>query len=143
VPVPFLTEVSDVRLKNHDEGKSCIPPRMEFKLIKQPYGGEIFEEKNLYTKIFSYDKILAKNATKFCIRTCCKGDYIVIDSEGRTKSINRVFIDAKTDRADREVWPLLALDDEILWTVGLRYNEAYRVTGDTKRILKVTYINSD
>jgi tRNA(Ile)-lysidine synthase len=97
-------------------------------------------EKNIYTKIFSYDKILAKKATRFCIRTKNEGDYIVIAPDGRTKKLNRLFIDAKTDREDREILPLLALDDEILWAVGLRYNEAYRVTEDTKRLLVVTYL---
>jgi tRNA(Ile)-lysidine synthase len=115
-------------------------PRLEFSLMNAADEPENFMKKNVYTKIFSYDKILAKNATRFCIRTRHEGDYIVIAPDGSTKKLNRVFIDAKTDRKDRECWPLVALDDEILWAVGLRYNEAYRVTEDTKVILTVRYI---
>jgi tRNA(Ile)-lysidine synthase len=118
----------------------AICPKLEFLRTERPQGDKNFMEKNVYTKIFSYDKILAKNLSGLCIRTKREGDYIVITPDGGTKKLNRVFIDSKVDRKAREIWPLIALGDEILWAVGLRYNEDYRVTEDTKTILKVTYI---
>jgi tRNA(Ile)-lysidine synthase len=114
--------------------------KLEFSLMKPSDADMNFMEKNVYTKIFSYDRILAKKIGSICIRKKQEGDYIVITPDGSSKKLNRVFIDAKTDRADRLVWPLVTLGDEVLWAVGLRYNEAYRVTDETKNILRVSYI---
>ena len=91
--------------------------------------------KNNYTKIVDYDKI----KDTLCIRTVTDGDYITINSQGNTKKISRVFIDNKIDRNDREIWPLIADDNQVIWVVGLRYNDAYRIDDRTKKVLILKY----
>ncbi len=92
--------------------------------------------KNNYTKVFDYDKI----KDTFCIRNAKSGDYIKIDTEGSSKKLSRIFIDNKIDRRERERFRVIASGDEVLWAIGLRYNESYRIDDNTKKILYLEYI---
>ncbi len=97
---------------------------------------------NRYTKWFDYDKI------KKCpmIRTRQKGDYLTI-ADGRGgmihKSLKSFLVDQKIPRTERDRLPLLAEDDHILWVVGYRISEYYKVTENTKRILEVQFIRKE
>lgn len=91
--------------------------------------------KNNYTKVVDYDKI--KGA--LCIRNATDGDYITINEMGNTKKLSRIFIDNKIDRNERTTWPVVADDNQVIWTVGLRYNEKYKIDTDTKKILVLRY----
>ena len=92
--------------------------------------------KKIYTKVADYGKI----DDAICIRTPQEGDYIVIDSAGKTKKLSRVFIDNKIDREERRLWPVVASGHEIIWVVGLRYSEKYKVTQETTRVIHLKYI---
>lgn len=88
--------------------------------------------KNLYTKWFDYDKIKCKPL----IRTRKSGDYLTVDENGKKKMLNRYMIDTKIPRELRDqVW-LLADGDHIMWVIGYRISEYYKITEDTKRILE-------
>ena len=91
--------------------------------------------KNNYTKLADYGKI--KGA--LCIRTPKNGDYIIIDDKGNSKKLSRVFIDNKIDRDKRLSWPVVACGSEIIWAIGLRYSEAYKIDGKTEKILYMEY----
>lgn len=91
--------------------------------------------KNNYTKMADYGKI--KGA--LCIRTPQEGDYIIIDDKGNSKKLSRVFIDNKVDREKRLSWPVIACGSEIIWAVGLRYSEAYKIDDKTEKILYMEY----
>lgn len=106
--------------------------------------------KKTYTKILDYDKIKGtlykkqhfedKNfENRLLLRTPRENDYIIINQEGQHKKLSRVFIDNKIDRELREQWPVVAINDEIIWAVGLRFNELYRVSEGTHTILKMIY----
>ena len=96
--------------------------------------GNSIPKKN-YTKYIDYAKI----KDTLCVRTPEDGDYIVIDVNGNTKKLSRVFIDAKIDREKRLDWPVVACGKEILWVVGLRFSPAYHVDENTNRIMKIQY----
>lgn len=95
--------------------------------------------KNTYTKYFDYDKIMGT----LCIRKPMQGDYIRIDGKGSTKKLSKLFVDMKIDRKVRESIPVIAVMDEVLWVIGVRYNEAYRVDDNTKNILCVEYVGGN
>ncbi len=86
-----------------------------------------------YTKWFDYDKI--KNT--LLLRGRCPGDYFVIDASGRRQKLKKYLINEKIPREEREDLLLLAEQNHVLWAVGYRISDAYKVTGDTKRILEV------
>ena len=91
--------------------------------------------KNDYTKMADYGKI----KDTLCIRTPMEGDYIVIDDRGNKKKISRIFIDNKIDREKRASWPVVACGNEIIWAIGLRYSEAFKVDDTTEKVLYMKY----
>jgi tRNA(Ile)-lysidine synthase len=97
-----------------------------------PYetGGEI--PKNQYTKWFDYDKI---NGV-LSVRTRQNGDYITLSGGGR-KTVNRFMIDEKIPKEKRNQIQLLADGHHILWIIGYRISEYYKVTAHTKYVLQV------
>lgn len=88
-----------------------------------------------YTKWLNYDKI--KGTVE--IRTRRPGDYLVVDASGGRKKLKDYFIDCKVPRQDRDRMILAAQGQEILWVVGLRISEAYKVRPDTKQVLEMVY----
>ena len=97
---------------------------------------------NQYTKWFDYDKI------KKCpvIRTRKPGDYLTI-ADGRGgmihKSLKSYLVDQKIPQAERDRLPILAEGEHVLWVMGYRISEYYKVTENTKRILKVQLIRKE
>lgn len=90
--------------------------------------------KDTYTKQFDYDKILCG----FSVRTCKEGDYFTIDSRGSKKSYRRYCIDEKIPADIRGDIPLIVDGSHILWAVGYRISEYYKVSAETKHILEIT-----
>lgn len=86
-----------------------------------------------YTKWFDYDKI--KDTVQ--IRTRRPGDFLQVRAEGGHKKLKDYLIDSKIPQKERDTLVLLADGSHILWIVGRRISEAYKVTQETKRILEV------
>jgi len=61
-------------------------------------------------------------------------------SGAREKKLKEFFIDAKVSRARRDEIPLLVCQGQIVWVVGFRISEAYRVREETKKVLSVEVI---
>lgn len=97
------------------------------------FGQKISEKK--YTKWLDYDKI----RNNLSVRTRKSGDYLVINEEGSRKKIRRCMIDEKIPEEQRAMIPLLTREDEVLWMVGGRISEKYKITPNTKRVLEVRY----
>ena len=98
------------------------------------YEGQKIEEKT-YTKWLDYDRINCNPS----VRTRRQGDYLIADSKGSRKRLTRVMIDGKIPREDREKIPLVVCGDEVLWMVGYRMNERYKITSLTARVLELEY----
>jgi tRNA(Ile)-lysidine synthase len=94
---------------------------------------EIAED--LYTKYFDYDKI----EYVLSLRTRLEGDYLTIDSFNHIKKLKSYFIDNKIPKEDRANILLLADGSHILWVIGHRISNAYKVTERTTRVLKVHF----
>ena len=92
--------------------------------------------KNNYTKWFDYDKI---DNTIF-IRSRSEGDVLQIDQQGSMKKLKSIFINNKVPRDKRDTVPLLADGKHIMWIIGDRISEAYKIDEGTKRILVVEVI---
>lgn len=91
----------------------------------------VLSNQNTYTKSFDYDRI----ETSLHIRTKKSGDYIVL--KNGSKKLKDYFIDEKIPRDKRETIPLLADGNRILWIIGYRYSDAYKITSYTDKILQV------
>ena len=88
--------------------------------------------KNQYTKWFDYDKI----KDTLSVRTREPGDYFMIGN-GKTKKLHRFFIDEKIPEDLRDHILLLAEGNHILWIIGYRISEYYKVTDTTRNVLEV------
>lgn len=95
---------------------------------------DIGKTENVYTKKFDYDKI--NGILK--IRYRMAGDYLVINPDGRRKSLSDFFTDRKVPRSERDRTLLLTCGKEVLWVVGLRTGESCRIDTKTKTVLTVT-----
>ena len=79
------------------------------------------------------------NPTDLRIRSRRPGDYITpLGMTGR-KKIQDFFVDEKIERKDRDSIPLICLGSEVLWVIGKRINEKYKVKESTKQILHLEY----
>ncbi|MBO5198324.1 MAG: tRNA lysidine(34) synthetase TilS [Lachnospiraceae bacterium] len=97
------------------------------------YEKNIIIPKNNCTKWFDYDKIKGT----LNLRTRKEGDFLQIRQDGGTKSLKSLLIDEKIPVERRGRLPLLAVDSHILWVIGGRASEAFRIGEDTRTILKV------
>ena len=85
------------------------------------------------TKWFDYDKI--ENTVQ--IRTRRPGDYLQVQAAGGHKKLKDYLINSKIPKEERDQLLLLAAGSHILWVIGQRISEAYKVTLKTKHILEV------
>jgi len=56
---------------------------------------------------------------------------------------NFIFIDLKLPIEERNEVPILCFDNEIAWLVGYKVSESFKVTKDTKRIIRITFIRKE
>jgi tRNA(Ile)-lysidine synthase len=86
-----------------------------------------------------YDKIKGS----IVIRTRNKGDYLTVNSLNQKKTLKSYFIDEKVPQSERDGILLLAEESHIIWVIGARISNYYKVAQDTGRILCVTYTCND
>ncbi len=84
-----------------------------------------------YTKWFDYDKIKGT----LSVRTRQTGDYITL-KDGKKKTIKAFMIDEKIPRSRRDEMLLLTEGHHVLWIIGCRISEFYKITDETQQILQ-------
>ena len=75
------------------------------------------------------------------IRTRKAGDFFQPLGLQGTKKLKKFFIDAKIPREKRGEIPLIASEKEILWVMGMRIADPFKVLETTKKILLIKKIN--
>ncbi len=99
-----------------------------------------FDYGNLkYSKCFDCDKI----NESLMLRTRKTGDEIVIDEKGSRKKLKDYMINEKIPAAVRDEVPIFAIGKDVVWVVGYRMSEAYKITENTKRILRITVFKEE
>ncbi len=73
------------------------------------------------------------------VRTRMPGDYIVPFGMKGTKKLQDFFVDEKIKKEERGRIPLVCLGQEVLWVVGRRINENYKVTEKTKEAIYIEF----
>ncbi len=67
-----------------------------------------------------------------------EGDRFVPFGMKGHKKVSDFLIDAKRSLPEKERQEVLLSGDEIVWVVGLRIDERYRITHETKNVLRIT-----
>ena len=109
-------------------------PELSFEVFSYEKAME-FPQK-MYTKWFDCDKIKGTPV----VRTRQTGDYIMLDKD-RKKALRRFMIDEKIPADKRDQVALLADGDHIMWIIGWRISNYYKIGPDTKRVLQVKIKN--
>ena len=65
--------------------------------------------------------------------------FFTFGKDQKRKSLSRYFIDEKIPRQLREEIPLVADGSHIVWIVGRRISEYYKIKESTKRYLKLEF----
>ena len=106
--------------------------RARISVIGRDYTREVIQKP--YTKWFDYDKI----SSCLELRTRKSRDYLTINSDMGQKSLKDYLINEKVPREDRDEILVLADGNHVLWVVGYRISEYYKVTDETKSILEIS-----
>ena len=88
-----------------------------------------------YTKWLNYDKI----NEDIWLRSRKAGDYLTVNRQGGRKKLKSYFTEEKIPVEEREQTALAVCGSEVLWVVGHRISEAYKVGKNTREILEITY----
>ena len=90
-------------------------------------------------QFFDYEKLkLGIN-----IRNRRTGDSFKPLNSNGTKKLKEYLIDQKIPRENRDRIPLIAKDNEIVWIVGNKISDKFKVTENTKSVLKLKYIKKN
>ena len=120
----------EIRLRTDlDETFRVGPASIRLHAIPRKKEPEI--PKNQYTKWFDYDKI----NVGLSIRYRKNGDYLTLSGGGK-KKLRRFMIDEKIPEDERDRIPVLADGDHVLWVVGYRISDYYKITDETEHILE-------
>lgn len=91
---------------------------------------------NKLVKCFDYDNI----KSGIYVRNRKNGDKFIPLGMNGSKKLKDFFIDEKISKEEREKIPLVLDGDEIIWVVGYRISEKYKVGSSTKNVLVLEYI---
>lgn len=111
-----------------EEGEMALP-KVEMSIFSYKKGTQF--PKNMYTKWFDCDRIKGTPV----VRTRRPGDYMTL-ADGSHKALKRFMIDEKIPRQLRDQVPLLADGSHVMWIIGYRISEFYKIGPDTTRILQ-------
>ena len=116
-----------------EEDKENILGSLHFEIKDRDFSQNI--PTDLYTKWFDYDKI----KYSLNVRFRREGDYLTVNDQNSKKLLSDYMTNEKIPSEKRDEIPLLADGEHILWVVGYRISNYYKVTDETKKIVVATY----
>lgn len=108
---------------------------ISFDVLNNNNNNEQYNFQNNLIKYLDYDKIV--NA--IVVRYRKQGDRINPIGLKGTKKLKDIFIDMKIPKDIRDTIPIVQIDDDIAWVVGVKVSDKFKITQKTKRILKIEY----
>jgi tRNA(Ile)-lysidine synthase len=97
---------------------------------------QVVEEGNSYTACLDLDR----TGDKLTIRPRRPGDRFQPLGMSQPKKLNEFMIDSKIPRAWRRRVPIVCSSGQIIWVVGWRIDERVKVTGKTRKVLRLEMV---
>lgn len=106
-----------------------------FKVRVFPKEKNLILDKSKNTRYFDFDMVKGSLG----VRNRLDGDRIRPFGMKGTKKLKDYFIDEKIPKDLRDRIPLIVDEENIIWVVGYRTNDLYKITENTKKILSISY----
>ena len=132
------------KLEIRKEAKSPVqkPKRIRLEMEKEAFFGKwtLFLGKQIRKNTQSTKNLVFLDIQKTpMLRVRCRkpGDRVAI-GEGKTKSLQDVFVDAKIPREERDLYPIVVnKKDEIIWIPGIRFNPNYKTVKNNEDLVSL------
>lgn len=134
---------------NNDAIRIGDKPVYYMKIKPREYFAEDFirnltknSQTDYYTKLFDYGKIREYilsigTSSDIRLRHRMKGDYMVIDRLGHKKKVKQILIDCKIPLEKRDKLWMFAIDNNVLWIIGVRDSMGFLIDDNTNEILQI------
>ena len=134
---PFRAIEGEIKLKI--PGRTLLPGGVINASIEKKPAGKVWAgETNDFSACLDFDRA-GKNLT---IRCRQPGDRFQPLGMAQPKKLNIFMIDARIPQTWRRSIPLVCAGDRILWIVGYRIDERYKVRPETKNVLRLQFKSS-
>jgi tRNA(Ile)-lysidine synthase len=126
-------EAANILIAEKDKKVAFLNGELNFELI----------ENNSRFQIPSANNIAALNynelAFPLLLRKWKQGDYFYPLGMKKKKKLNRFFTDQKLSKTDKEnIW-VLEMDKKIVWIVGHRIDDRFKIKTSARQVLRITY----
>jgi tRNA(Ile)-lysidine synthase len=123
VSIPGVTTVENIRLKLEASLEKCNNIVEEYSNIRY----------NSLVQFFDYEGLI----TGINIRNRREGDVFKPLKSNGTKKLKEFFIDNKVPRHERDKIPLITRGNEVVWVIGFKISDKFKVTENTKTVLRL------
>lgn len=92
-----------------------------------------------------YAVVLDADKVRFplTVRRRRDGDFFFPLGFGKRKKLQDFFVDEKVPRDERDAVPVVESSGDIVWVAGYRGDERFRVSGDTKKFLRLAIVKDN
>lgn len=131
-------------VKLDDSEKSDYVWKQNIASLEGPFGKLVKETVNTIKD--SSNNVIYVDAdlivSPLILRTWKEGDYFYPYGLGGKKKLSKFYKDEKLSLIDKDKTLLLCQDDKIIWIVGKRADNRFRVKDNTQEILKISFYDA-
>ncbi len=104
---------------------------------------ELNSKLNIQNSQFNIQLDASKITFPLLLRKWKQGDYFYPLGMKHKKKLSRFFIDNKLSLTQKENTWVLESNKKILWVIGMRIDDRFKITENTKEVLEVSFKNLD